>query len=145
MTSRKNAENTRGKPFEPGNPGRPKGARNKATLAAEALLDGEAETLTRKAIELALSGDIQALRICLERIIPARKSRPIQIDLPPVKEPQDVLAAITTTLKAVGHGELTPEEGHVLASLLEQARRSQELVDLDERMQALEQQISKGR
>jgi hypothetical protein len=40
-----------------GNPGgRPPGARNKAALAAEALLAGEAEALTRKAVELALSG-----------------------------------------------------------------------------------------
>ena len=39
------------------------GARNSATLAAEALLDGEAEALTRKAIELALGGDSFALRI----------------------------------------------------------------------------------
>jgi hypothetical protein len=54
---RKNAKNTRGKPFQPGNAGRPKGTRNKTTLALEALLDGEAEALTRKAIEMALTGD----------------------------------------------------------------------------------------
>src|SRR4029077_7685570 len=41
-------------PGQSGNPsGRPKGSRNRTTLAAEALLDGEAEQLTRKAIELA--------------------------------------------------------------------------------------------
>ena len=51
---RKYVAETRGRPFEPGNPGRPKGSRNKATLAAEALLDGEAEALTHKAIELRL-------------------------------------------------------------------------------------------
>jgi hypothetical protein len=34
-----------------GNPlGRPRGARNRTTVASEALLEGEAETLTRKAI-----------------------------------------------------------------------------------------------
>jgi hypothetical protein len=41
-----------GVPFKPGhsgNPnGRPKGVRNKTTLAVEALLDGEAEAITRK-------------------------------------------------------------------------------------------------
>jgi hypothetical protein len=47
---------TRGRPFQPGNPGRPKGARNRTTLAAEALLDNEGEALTRKAIELAMKG-----------------------------------------------------------------------------------------
>lgn len=49
---RKPLAGTRGKPFEPGNPGRVPGSRNRATLAAAALLDGEAEALTRKAIEM---------------------------------------------------------------------------------------------
>jgi uncharacterized protein DUF5681 len=51
------AAKQRGRPFKPGQSGnpkdRPKGARNRATIAAESLLDGEAEALTRKAIELA--------------------------------------------------------------------------------------------
>jgi Family of unknown function (DUF5681) len=54
------------KPGKSGNPaGKPPGAKNRTTLAVEALLDGEAETLTRKAIELASGGDMQALRLCL--------------------------------------------------------------------------------
>ena len=56
------------KPGTSGNPsGKPAGARNKTTLAVEALLDGEAEDLTRKAIELAKAGDMTALRLCLDR------------------------------------------------------------------------------
>src|SRR5262249_45198619 len=70
------AENTaakqRGRPFEPGksgNPsGRPKRSRNHATLLAEALLEGEAETITRKLIDKALELDTTALRMCLERL-----------------------------------------------------------------------------
>ncbi|MGH1571925.1 DUF5681 domain-containing protein [Methylobacterium sp. P31] len=60
----------RGKPFAPGNPGRPAGARNRTTQAIEALLDGEAEALTRKAIEMALDGDGPAMRLCLDRLYP---------------------------------------------------------------------------
>ena len=67
------APQRRGGRFKPGNPGRPKGARHKTTLAIEALLDGEAEALTRKAIELAKAGDLVALRLCLDRICPPRK------------------------------------------------------------------------
>jgi hypothetical protein len=74
MTPRKNASKTRGKPFQPGNPGRPKGARHKTTLAIETLLEGEAETLTRKAIEMAKGGDITALRLCLESPLKPRAS-----------------------------------------------------------------------
>ena len=72
-TPRKNAPKTRGKPFEAGNPGRPKGARHKATLAAEALLDGEGDKLTRKAIDMALEGNGLALRLCMERLVPPRR------------------------------------------------------------------------
>ena len=54
-------ERVRGRPFPPGvsgNPaGRLPGTRNRATMAAEALLDGEAEALTRKAIDAARSVD----------------------------------------------------------------------------------------
>jgi Family of unknown function (DUF5681) len=74
------AAKPRGRPFEPGtsgNPaGRPRGSRNKTTMAAEALLDGEAEGITRKAIEKALEGDMGALRLCLERVLPPRRDRP---------------------------------------------------------------------
>lgn len=71
--------------FKKGHRGNPdgcrKGSRHKATLAAEALLEGEAEALTRKAIELALAGDGQALRLCMERLVPRRKDRPVDVDL----------------------------------------------------------------
>ena len=73
-----------------GNPrGRPVGARHKATLAAEALLDGEAEALTRKAIEAALDGDSVAMRLCLESIFPVRRSRPVQFAIPPLRSAAD--------------------------------------------------------
>jgi hypothetical protein len=62
-------QDTRFKPGQSGNPnGRPKGSLNATTLAAQALLDGEAETLTRKAVELAKGGDLAALRLCLDRL-----------------------------------------------------------------------------
>ena len=61
------AAKQRGRPFQrgqSGNPnGKPKGVRNRATLAAEALLDGEAEALTRKVVEMALAGDSTAMRL----------------------------------------------------------------------------------
>jgi Family of unknown function (DUF5681) len=62
----KAARRGRGRPFQKGqsgNPaGRPRGSTNRATRAAELLLDGEAEALSRKAIELALAGDDAIVR-----------------------------------------------------------------------------------
>jgi hypothetical protein len=74
------------KPGQSGNPkGRPKGSRNRVSVACDELLDGEAEKLTRKAIEMALGGDNTAMRLCLERICPPRKERPINLSLPNLK------------------------------------------------------------
>jgi hypothetical protein len=84
---RNNAGRTRGRPFAPGNPGKPKGARHKATLAVDALLDGEADAITRKAIEMAKEGDTVALRLCLDRIAPARKDRPSRSPCPRSRRP----------------------------------------------------------
>ena len=90
------------KPGQSGNPsGKPKGARNKVTLAIEALLDGEAEELTRKAIELAKTGDIPALRICLDRILPPRRDRPVAFELPKIESAKDAANAISAVLAAV--------------------------------------------
>lgn len=78
-------------PGQSGNPaGRPKGSRNHTTRAVEALLDGEAEALTRKAIQLAQDGDTVALRLCLDRLLPVRKDRPITFDLPPIETTDDL-------------------------------------------------------
>jgi hypothetical protein len=98
--------------FQPGvsgNPaGRPKGSRNRATLAAQALLDGESERLTRRAIELAHAGDTVALRLCLDRILPPRRERAVAVDLPEIVNADDAVSALGGIIKAVATGELTP-------------------------------------
>jgi hypothetical protein len=137
-TPRKNAAKTRGKPFEPGNPGRPKGARHRVTLAIEALLDGQYEALTAKAIEKALEGDMVALRLCLDRIAPPRRDAPITLSLPKVRTAGDVLEASAAVLAAVAAGEVTPDEAGRLMALLVAHRGIVETADLDRRLAALE-------
>jgi hypothetical protein len=88
--------------------GRPPGSRHKATLAVEALLEGEAEGLTRKAIELALGGDTTAVRLCLERLAPPVRSRRVNIDLPKLEVPQDLVTALAKVIEAMGGGEKSP-------------------------------------
>ncbi|MSO66295.1 MAG: hypothetical protein EXQ82_00465 [Pseudolabrys sp.] len=129
-------------PYESGqsnNPnGRPKGARNKATLAAEALLDGEAEAITRKAIELAKGGDMTAIRLCLERIIPARRDRVAAFALPKVQSVADAVTAVTAIIEAVADGDLTPAEAAELSKVVDGFTRTVELVEIDERLSKLE-------
>ncbi|WP_417733908.1 DUF5681 domain-containing protein [Roseovarius sp.] len=139
--TRKNGQKTytdeHGK-FSPGNPGRPKGARHKATRAIEKLLDGEAEGLTRKAVEMALGGDTTALRLCLERIAPARRDSPVNFDLPPMKSAQDATGAAQAVLRAVSEGQLTPLEGASIMALVEAYRKTLETTELENRIAALE-------
>lgn len=137
-TGKKQAS-TQFKPGQSGNPrGKPKGALNKATLAAQALLDGEAEALTRKAVELALEGNIQALKLCLERLLPPKKERAVTVDLPSVMG-VDALPQLTAALlAAVGSGELTAGEAAGLSSLVANHGRVLELAELEKRIAALE-------
>jgi hypothetical protein len=63
---------------ESGNPaGRPRGARNRATLLMENLLADDAEAIGRKAVEMAKGGDMAAIRLCMDRLAPARKGEPV--------------------------------------------------------------------
>ena len=102
-----------------GNPnGRPKGSRNNATLAAEALLAGEAEKLTRKCIDLALDGDPIALRLCMERIYPARKDRPVEFALPPINTARDAADVMSSVMNAVAAGQLTPADASELSKVV---------------------------
>jgi hypothetical protein len=116
----------RGRPFvkgQSGNPrGKPKGLRNRATLAAEALLDGEAEALTRKAIDMGLAGDPVALR-CIERIIPIRKERPLSFALPPLASAEDTAKAINGVLGALAQGLVTLGEAGEAIELIERCRQ----------------------
>src|SRR5215470_2603567 len=98
-----------------GQPRRPAASRNKATEAAELLLDGEAEALTRKAIDLALEGDPSALRLCIARIIPPRRGRPVNFGLPAVRGAADLAAAMAAITTAAGQGAITPGEAAELA------------------------------
>jgi hypothetical protein len=111
------------RPGQSGNPaGRPKGARNKATIAAEALLEGQAEALTQKAIQLAMAGDVTALRLCVERLVPPRKDRPITLELPPIESAADVADAMAAVLRGVAEGRITPSEAIAVTGLIEIAR-----------------------
>jgi hypothetical protein len=136
----------RGRPFEPGrsgNPsGKPPGTRHKATLAAEALLDGETEALTRKAIAMALEGDATAMRLCLERILPPRRDRPVTIELPTLGGAGDALGAMAAITTAVAAGGLTPSEAGDLSSLVSGYVKAIEIDELDKRIAALEQRAS---
>ena len=145
MSAENTAGKQRGRPFQKGQSGnasgRPKGARNAATLACEALLDGQAEALTQKAIEMALDGDAVALRLCLDRIYPPRKDRPVTFALPPVTSARDAADLMAAVTKAVATGNITPSEATEIAKVIDAYVKAYQTAELDERV-ALVHQLS---
>jgi Family of unknown function (DUF5681) len=143
MAAANSAKKQRGVPFkrgQSGNPaGKPKGARNKTTMAMQALLDGDGEALTRKAIELAKNGDLQALRLCMDRLLPPRRDVVLSFTLPKMEAPVDAVAAIGAIVDAVASGELTPTEAEALSRLVENFVKAIEVSDLAKRIAALEE------
>ena len=132
-----NGRKTDGK-FSGGNTGRPKGSRNKATIAIENLLAGQAEALTQTAISKALDGDSIALRLCLDRIAPPMKDKPVVFPLPQMHDAMDASLAAGSVLNAVSDGALTPIEGTRVMSLIDSYKRTLELTDIEQRLHALE-------
>ena len=129
-------------PFHPGqsgNPaGRPPGSRNKATLALEAMLDGEAEEIVRKAIDLAKSGDGHALSLCLTRVCPRPKDRPVPFGMPRMETTGDAVAASAAIVNAVAEGALTPHEAAELSKLVENFAKVLQIHDHEARLRKLE-------
>jgi hypothetical protein len=132
----RNADGT----FTTGNAGRPKGTRHKATQAVLSLLDGQAEALTQRAVQMALAGDSTAMRLCLERLAPPRKDAPVTFALPTMSTTSDAAQAAGAVLGAVSEGDLTPSEGAQVMGLIDSFRRTLEITELEARVAALEGQ-----
>ena len=132
----------RGRPFERGRSGNPAGrrtgSRNKTTAAAAALLAGKSEALTRKAVELALVGDPTAMRLCLERILPACRERTVKFALPPIESAADIAAAMKAVTSALADGAITPGEAATIAAVVDTFVRAIETSDFDRRLQLME-------
>jgi hypothetical protein len=128
-----------------GNPGgRPPGARNKATRIAEALLQGEAEAMTRVAIERAKAGDMAALRMCLDRLAPPCRDRTIEFELPPLTNAQDAAAALAAITAAVSAGELTPGEAGELFKLVDGFARLLDTTVYEQKVLVLERAVGRA-
>ncbi len=91
--------------------------------------------------EHSLAGNTVALRLCMERVCPPRRDRPVKIRMARIETPQDVLGAIATVVGAVGRGAITPSEGQALAALIEIQRKAIETVEIEQRLAAVERSV----
>jgi hypothetical protein len=137
-TPRNNAPKTRGRPFQKGNSGRPRGARHKTSILAERLLQADAEAIVTVITTAARNGDMAAAKIVLDRIYPARRDNPVSLSLPQIATASDVLKAISAILAALAAGELTPTEAGDVVKIVEAFSKAVAVSDLEGRIAALE-------
>lgn len=124
-----------------GGPGRPSGLPNRRTRHLEALLEQHAEHLVAVLIRKARSGDAVALRIVVDRLLPPRRRRPIEIDLPPINGLADLTAAHNAVLSALNVGEISASEAQSLAAVIETQRKSLEATALEDKVRQLEARL----
>ena len=148
MAAENAGQKQRGRPFRKGESGNPsgklKGTRNQATMLAERLLDGEAEAMVRTVIEKAKEGDMIALRLCLDRIVPPRRDRPVHCTIPELNSAEDASKAMAAIAAAVSRGELTPTEAAELSRTIETFVRALETTEIERRLKVLEERQFSG-
>jgi hypothetical protein len=118
--------------------GKPKGCRHRATLLAEALIDGKSTELINRAVDMALAGDASVMRALLDRICPPRKERPVSVDLPLLKTPADLIEASSELIRSVADGEIVPGEAAALSTLVANVAQAITAADLAERLTRIE-------
>ena len=130
---------------QPGGP--TAGAFNRATMLARSLLAGEAEALTRKAVEMALGGDVVALRLCIERLVPVARHEPSLkgIDLPGMTGARDLPLLTAAILRAALDGKVALADVPAVLKIVEVTAQSISVADHDERLAALERLVTEKR
>jgi hypothetical protein len=129
----------RGRPFAPGNPGRPPGARNKTTQLLARLLAEAAPDIVRVVVDGAKAGDLAMCKIVLPFLLP--KHRAVELELPPLNGTADTSAVIAAIIKAVADGQIAPSDGASLIGAVEAYVRVKNVDDLESRVDALEKNL----
>ncbi len=140
-SSSKNAHNR----FKKGNKhgkGRPCGSRNKITLAAENIFENEAGTIARQAVDMAMNGHPQMIKLILERVVPIKKSLPVKIQLPQIDSLESASSAMRSIIEEVAAGTISPLDGETISRTIYRTQNSIQVSDLELRLQDLEDKLS---
>ena len=111
-------------------------------MLAQELSAARVESIAGKLIELAERGDMRAIRVCMDRLVPVIKHQPIAVELPPIEKPADSVDAAASIAAAVAAGELTATEAAELAKVVDVYVRAVDSKGFDERLSKLENEIS---
>jgi hypothetical protein len=129
----------RGRPFQKGNGGRKPGSRNRTTVMAQALLEGDMDALRSKGRELALAGNTQMLIFFLNRMQP--KERCVRIDLPELDRSSDAVDALAIVIRAAATGQISPSEAAAFTSMIANYARTINIAEYEERLTKIEEQL----
>jgi hypothetical protein len=129
----------------PGGPGRPRGSRNRINALLDQLAADNIEEIMGKLVDAARGDDRQARTDVLKRMWTVPKGRPVEIHLPPIEEPADLVKAHAAVVAAVCAGEITAEEASGLAAVLEGQRRAFELAEQEVRVVQLEDALRRAK
>lgn len=132
-------EPVRGRPFRKGNGGRKPGSKNRTTVIAAALVEGDEAAIIQKAKEIALAGDSSLLKFFLSRLLP--RERMIKLELPPMHSADDAVEVLASILLNVVEGKITANEGSYLATVVNSTAGAIEIKDFAKRLDALEKRL----
>jgi len=122
-----------------GNPaGRPRGSRNKDTVMVEQMFERFGGALANKAVNMALEGNMAAMRLCVSRIVAPRRKRASEFALPPLRTAADLAPAVAAIAEAVGDGAISTDEAFQLSQIVDAFARALAAGDVEERLQRLE-------
>lgn len=117
--------------------GRPAGIPDKRTRLRK-LLEPHAAELIAKLVELAKEGEPNAMKLCIDRLIPRIKDEPLSIGMlngSLSEKSQAVLSLMT-------QGELSPSEAEPLLNAISSIARVIETDELTNRIEKLEEQCN---
>ncbi|WP_043758376.1 DUF5681 domain-containing protein [Imhoffiella purpurea] len=129
------------KPGESGNPsGRKLGSENKVTKLRRSL-EKDLPDVLAALVDQAKSGDVQAIKILLDRVMPALRPQdtPVQIPLD-----NDLTQSGRAVLAAVGAGMATPEQGKAILTGIGSLARIVETDELLKRIEVLEKRYAES-
>ena len=103
------------------------------------MLDPHRPELITKAVELAKTGDVAALRLCFDRIAPPPRSEAAPVEIPGLIEASTMSDKARAIIDACGSGNISPDTASMLLGAIANAARIIESDELSARIAALEE------
>jgi hypothetical protein len=133
-------------PFKPGQSGNPSGRKPGAGRVGKLRekLEPHAGAVIEKTVEMALGGDVACLRMLLDRLLPAIRSRDEPVKLTGLKSDMKLSAQGAAVVRALASGQLSPTEGSSIMSALGAQAKLSEAGDLAQRVEELERSLAQA-